>query len=420
MKNKDGISNAMYDVKKRPLNGKKTIAALVLAFAFLGYCVILLIKLLTNPTNTIIVENGKIYKEEAVDGYIIRDEQLIDTQNVSGKIVQLITEGQRAAKGEAVYRYSLENEDDITEKIAELDVQIQNALKQETVIFSTDIKLLETQIQDQMEEAFQNTNIQKIDQYNNSINNLITKKSKIAGELLPKESYIKDLINQRSKLENQLNSGSKYIYAQTSGVVSYRVDNLESKLVVGDFSYLNKEFLESMNLKKSQIIATSSTSAKIVDNFSCYIACVSETEEALNAKVGDRVKLRLHNSEEVTAEIVHKNNESDKEVLLVFKIEQAVEELIEYRKIAFDIIWWSDSGIKVPNAAIQYEGEFAYVIRNRAGYEEKIIVKVLRQNDNYAIVENYSSQELEEAGYDISALTSKKSISIYDEIKVKY
>ena len=93
--------------------------------------------------------------------------------------------------------------------------------------------------------------------------------------------------------------------------------------------------------------------------------------------------------------------------------------MINYRKINVDIIWWSDSGIKVPNSAIQYEGKFAFVVRNRAGYDEKIYVKVLRQNDNYSIVENYSTTELEESGFDITELDNKKSISLYDEIVIK-
>lgn len=116
---------------------------------------------------------------------------------------------------------------------------------------------------------------------------------------------------------------------------------------------------------------------------------------------------------------MHKSEENNGEVLLVFKLKQAVESLIDYRKITFDIIWWSDTGLKVPNSAIQYEGKFAYVIRNRAGYEEKILVKVLRHNDNYSIVENYSTAELQEAGYDISTLDNKKSIGMYDEIIIK-
>ncbi len=134
---------------------------------------------------------------------------------------------------------------------------------------------------------------------------------------------------------------------------------------------------------------------------------------------GDNIKIRLPSSDEIGAKIVHKSNESDKEVLLVIQVDEDVEKLVNYRKISIDVIWWSYSGIKIPKSAIKYDGNVSYVIRNRAGYEEKVLVKVLRQNDNYAIVENYLPSELEEAGYDMNTLNSKKSIGIYDEVYVK-
>ena len=322
------------------------------------------------------------------------------------------------ANGEAIYRYTLENEDEINSKIQELDTQIQEALKNESTLFSTDIKLLENQIEDRLELIYENTDIKSIEQYKKDINNDINKKAKIAGNLTANGSYVKQLIEQRSEFEKQLNANSQYVYSNKSGIISYKVDDLESKLVVGDFGYLNKEFLNSLNLKSGQIVATTQNKAKIVSNFECYITCISKTEEAKKSEVGNKLKIRLQSSEEIPAEIVYKSDNGNDGVLLVFKIGQSVEELINYRKVLFDIIWWSDSGLKVPKNAIQYDGNFAYVIRNRAGYDEKIVVKILRQNDNFAIVENYSTAELEEAGYDINAMDGKKSISLYDEIVI--
>ena len=419
MEKNNNINDVMEGLKKKPLNGKKTKIAIIFAVIFAVYCIFILIKLLANPTNTIIVEQGKIYKEENVDGYIIRNEIVVDNEENSSNIIHLKNERDKVAKGEAIYRYSLENENEINEKIKELDAQIQNALKSETTFFSSDIKLLESQIESQLESVHENTNMKELEHYKKSISNLITKKAKVAGQLSPSNTYIQDLIKQRNDYENQVNSGSKYVYSDRSGIISYKIDGLENTLTVGDFSYLNKKFLNSLNLKAGKIIATSTNETKIVDNFKCYVAFTSKTEEALNSKIGDYIKLRLPNTQEIKAKIVHKANESDKEVLIVLEIEESVEELVDYRKISIDIIWWSYSGIKIPNSAIQYDGNFAYVKRNRAGYEEKILVKILRQNENYSIVENYSTAELEEAGYDMSTLGTKKSIGIYDEIYVK-
>lgn len=420
-KNKEVVkeSKRIVNNKEKIVISKKRVILIGTTVIFLIYCTFLLIKLLRNPTDTFIVENGKIYKEESTLGYIIRDEQVIENEENSGKIVQLKTEGKKVANGEAVFRYSLENEDEIKEKIEELDKQIQEALQNENNLFSTDIKLLESQIENTLEKVYENTNLQQIEQYKKEIGNEITKKAKIAGNLTSNGSYVKQLIQQRSEYENQLNTNAKYVYSNKSGIISYRIDDLESKLKVDDFSYLSKEFLDSLSLKSGQIVGSNSSKAKIVNNFKCYIACISKTDEASKSEVGNKLKIRLPNAEEIPAKIVHKAEQGNGETLLVFEIEQSVEQLIDYRKIMFDIIWWSDSGIKVPNSAINYEGNFAYVMRNRAGYEEKILVKVLRQNDNYSIVENYSTEELEQAGYDLNSLDSKKSISLYDEIIIK-
>lgn len=82
-KNKN-IDNTVNNIKKKPLNSKKkTKIAVVLACIFLVYCIFLFVKLVKNPTETFIVEQGKIYKEESVNGYILRDEQLLENEEVS-------------------------------------------------------------------------------------------------------------------------------------------------------------------------------------------------------------------------------------------------------------------------------------------------------------------------------------------------
>ena len=52
VKKSKNIDDMVYDIKKKPLNSKKTIIAIVLACIFLIYCIYLLIRLLINPTDT--------------------------------------------------------------------------------------------------------------------------------------------------------------------------------------------------------------------------------------------------------------------------------------------------------------------------------------------------------------------------------
>lgn len=127
--------------------------------------------------------------------------------------------------------------------------------------------------------------------------------------------------------------------------------------------------------------------------------------------------LRLSDTAEVTGELAYKREE-DNNIMLVFRINKSVEELIAYRKISLDIVWWSYSGLKVPNSAIIEEDDLTYVIRNRTGYKDKILVKVNKKNQNYSIISNYTSEELRELGWTQETIANRKVISLYDEVTI--
>ena len=382
------------------------------------YLLVLIINIIRKPTSNFVVEEGKIYKEEYTDGYIIREENLIEIPNSSNGIVAIRSEGEKVAKGESVYRYCVDNEEEINNSILDIDNQIQNTIDgiEDEEYYSADIKIINAQINSKLDSLYEIDDLQKISQGKSEIGNYLTKKIKIRAEDSNNDE-LKSLLKQRDGYENELKENSSYIQADDSGVISYRVDGLESKLTSDDLSYLSESFLNDLHIETGKLIASTTDSGKIVNNFKCNIACLLDSEEAKNCEVGKTIKLRLQDSKEVPAKIVKKDQQASGKQLIVFEVTNSVVDLIKYRKVSFDVIWWSYSGLKIPNSAIKYEGDFAYVIRNRAGLKEKIIVKVLKSNDKYSIVENYTYSELKDAGYDMSSLSNKKTISVFDQIE---
>ncbi len=182
-----------------------------------------------------------------------------------------------------------------------------------------------------------------------------------------------------------------------------------------DFSYLNTELLKSLQTKSGAAIPASVEKGKVVDNFECYIACVMDTEKASVAKQNDSALLRLPSSQEVKATIEHIAEDENGRVI-VFRITDCVEELIEYREISVDVVWWNFEGMKVSNLAIQEENDISFVERSKAGYLEKIYIKVSRQNDTYSIVENYTDEELAKLGFEEKEIKERKKLNLYDEI----
>ena len=201
-----------------------------------------------------------------------------------------------------------------------------------------------------------------------------------------------------------------------SGVASYRVYNLEDTLTPADFSKVNIELLSSLKMRTGQITATNNQEGKVINNFECYIATIMDSDNAANCTVGQELKIRLSGKDEVKATVAYKTEELGK-YIIIFKITSKVEDLISYRKISIDVIWWSDTGLKVPNSSIIYDdNNQAYIIRNRAGYLDKIMVKKIRETKSYTLVNNYEIDELKEMGYSSEDIINMKNVSMYDEI----
>ena len=113
----------------------KKIAMIICSVLILVYAIIMIYKLIKNPSNTFLVENGKISYEESTVGYIIRDETIVEGNNYKNGIVPIKEDGEKVAKGESIFRYSSNNEDELNTKIKELDEKIQEAMSKENNMF---------------------------------------------------------------------------------------------------------------------------------------------------------------------------------------------------------------------------------------------------------------------------------------------
>ena len=406
---------------KKQRKAKNNIIGILLfacVFVIIIYITYKVINLIVNPTDVSIVENGIVSSEESAIGYVIRDEKIAKGTNTQNGIVQIKAEGEKTANGDPIFRYSGANEEELNSKINELNNKIQEAMSGQTDLFPGDVKAIENQIENKIEGLNLKNDIQEIVEYKKDINTYITKKSKIAGELSKSGSYINNLIQERENYLDELKKSSEYVEAPMSGVVSYRVDNMEETLTINNFESLNKDFLESLDLKTGQIVTSSDQMGKVINNYECYIATILNSDDAKEARTGKKVTLRLSTQDEVTATISYISKQEGGSYLIIFKIKDCVEKLIDYRKISFDVIWWRYDGLKIPKSAISYDNGLSYVVRNRGGYYNKILIKVLKENENYCIVDNYDDKDLKELGYSTGEIYSAKKISIYDEIVI--
>lgn len=408
-------------------NAKKTkgsftqVIAIILVTIFLAYILFRSIfSLITKNESTYIVRYGNISKEEALSGLVIREESVVSLPEDVGSVSlqKIITEGKRIAEGENVYKFYTNDETDINKQINDLNTQIQNEIaNSDEKLVSIDTKLYDEQISSILKKISLPNDVQTIEEYKKNLDDLMSKKAQEMGKISSKDSKLKELVNQKTELEKQLDSASKYIKSERSGIVSYRIDGLEDKLKSNDLSIYNEKYINELGLTNGQIVSTVENKGKIVNNFVSYIAVTSKSEEAQNAKVKQKIYVELPNGNVINARIVQINSNSEKSKTIIIKINQGIEDLLIYRKVNFNIIWWNDNGFKIPNSALIEENGLHYVIKTRNGYSNLILVKLDNQSDYYSIVSNYSTSEIKELTNVLE--NANTSLTLYDQILTK-
>lgn len=404
------------------LNKFKLICTIIFIVATISF-VVTCMDFISRPANEFIVEQDSVSFEETTEGVFIRKETLVKGNNYKNGMVQIVSDGKKTAKGEKIFRYYSNGEDEILKEIDSLSREINEIIESTEIrFFSSDIASLESSIEDTINKIYELNDIQKIDEYMKKIDEYMDTKTEKTGAS-SENSYIKTLTDQKNALESKLIETSEIMIAPVSGLVSYRIDGTEEILTVNDskdFSYVTKEVLDSIEIKSGSLIPINTEQGKIVDNFEAYIAVYMDTERAAFAQIGEEVQLRIESTTVVDAEIQAINSVEGEEdsKIIVFKIKDDIEKYLEYRKVQIDVIWWEYEGLKVSNSAIIEEDGKTYVLRSRLGIEEKILIKVLRQNESYSIVENYEDDELLEMGYTEEEIKDRNQIKLYDKIVV--
>ena len=186
-------TNIKQKRKTGSINRKKLIVVLLVVLIVLSFAIYKIIELIMNPTATFMVEEGSIYQEEDTTGYVIRDEQVVKGKNYKNGMEQIKSEGEKVAKNEPIFRYYTSGEEELEKKISDLDKKIDEAMQsmeeEGSSIPSGDISSLEQQIEEKLDELYQETDMKKIREYKKDIDEHINKKSRIVGDDSPSGSY---------------------------------------------------------------------------------------------------------------------------------------------------------------------------------------------------------------------------------------
>ena len=139
--------------KKKKINKFKFFCLLVVFVFLAAYVMFEIIGLMRNPSNTVIVKEGTVTKEETVTGVIIRDETIVQGKNLKNGMQHIVDEGDKVAVGDPIFRYLSNDESQTKQKITELDNKISVAISENNqILYSSSTKLIDSQILDKIKE----------------------------------------------------------------------------------------------------------------------------------------------------------------------------------------------------------------------------------------------------------------------------
>ena len=66
------------------------------------YFVVSIVRLFQKPASTVLIKKGELINYEEVVGYIIRDEEIVDTSSYDGMIKSVMDDATRVSKGSTI------------------------------------------------------------------------------------------------------------------------------------------------------------------------------------------------------------------------------------------------------------------------------------------------------------------------------
>ena len=179
-----------------------------------------------------------------------------------------------------------------------------------------------------------------------------------------------------------------------------------------------------MDLKTRQILQIYSGSSnnefgiKVIDNFNVYLIAKTPVGDSSDyIAEGRNYKIRIADIENqvVTVTLV-KNIQEGGYNYSIFKMNNDVDNVVDFRAMSCEIIWKSYSGLAVPLTSISRNEEKGYdYVRMVFGTKYvEVPINIVRKSDSIAIVSNFTKEQYQEFG-----LEKECTVELYDELVIE-
>lgn len=319
-----------------------------------------------SKSKTEMAEIGEIQNTLKVNGFVVRDEEVIQTDHdLKSCVKYLFNDGEKVSKNGVLAQFydndsnakfgykidSLNKEIELLEKLNSCKYNYSQSINAVNSKINDEIKNLRTYLND--------SNIKSSIESRNNILYLLNEKQIILGKNVDFEDKIQDLKNEKEKLASQNCSIISEIKSPTSGDFISHIDNFENK-----FNYKNLKFEDFTGFNPESITPESSNGneiGKIIKSPTWYIVSKIDENEAKRTLEGSEVKISVDGLNFIKnipgkVEVVKKDFDEGNYTLII-SCEYMNKDLASIRNEEFKITSESYSGLIINRNAVHEDPE---------------------------------------------------------------
>lgn len=371
-----------------------------------------------------------------VEGYFIRDENVIASKTLGGVISYMADDSEKVAKGDKVAEVYNSAED--AQKQAELEelesqLAVLKELESSAEILSVTPDVIDENISSHLIDMAVNKNEGNLAKSDESINQIIysiNERQLLTGKLKNFKEKISEL---ESKIEKMKNSSSKKISelkAPSAGYFTSELDGYENVLDISKINSIMPEDLEKVKTasKKTEDGAV----GKVVSNVFWYIACPVTSEQAikLNEYKNNQMTVTMPSAsvKNVNITLIGINRKDSKsDGVAIFRGTDMNVNILSIRSGTVAINMNSYTGIAVPESAI-HQDTITITTEDKDGKEKEVSKKVSGVYVQYGNEINFKEVVplYSDSGFvickqepDDDELFSNSTIKVYDKVVVE-
>lgn len=364
--------------------------------------------------STITAIESTVYDTIEAKALVIRDEHIIDGKS-SELTVSCVGDGEKiGVGGNIAMNFSSKESAANYAKLKDLHNQLDYYIDLQSRVSAsvTDVATLDRDTISDINSYIQACsygNINKLSDYNEDINDKLTRHQMLIGEKIDFSSKTTELENQINGINADAAQPVSYITSAESGIYSSYLDGLETAF---DYENLFDVDVETLNgyIKQAESNKPSSSGiGKLIGSYEWYICCVVDADKVINIKNGDVLPVEIKDNDLVIDCTVVSGtdvNLGQNQTVLILKSTQMNGAISSLRLEDIEIRAIEYTGFKVPSSAIHIDKDGKKMVYALVG--EKTVP---RYSDIL-----YSNKDFTVFDYDE---TNSKTIKYYDQIITK-